>query len=80
MNDWLLTDDELVPICGFETTQGIDEYERDIARAQAEKMIDWLYETCPHGIGDFRDDDEVVTQCHRIDCSLCRRELVGDTE
>lgn len=34
-----------------------------------------LFETCPHGIGDFFDNDEVGTHCFCHACSKCMDEL-----
>ena len=40
MDDILLTDTELAAVAGLDL-QGIDDYERDIARAQLRKVVKW---------------------------------------
>ena len=37
MDELLLTDEELRKVCGWESVAGIDDYERDIAKAQLGK-------------------------------------------
>ncbi len=44
-------------------------------KAHTKALIEWLFGTCPHGIGDFRDDDESTTQCFRHACGQCMQQL-----
>ena len=38
-------------------------------------VVKWLFGTCPHNRGDFRDADDPVTQCYRHACGECMEEL-----
>ena len=53
---------------------GVERHE--IWQEGFDAAIKWLHETCPHGVGDFHDNDEPVTMCFRYACSSCMEELV----
>jgi len=65
----LLSDDEICKLVNDNPTDC--DWEKIVAQAQLQKIVQWLEEPCPHGIGDFRDDDLPVTQCRRRCCDLC---------
>ncbi len=47
------------------------------AQAQHKADVEYLEQPCPHGLGDFRDDDEyvVATLCYRRACDQCWQEF-----
>jgi len=72
--EWLLTEDELAQLSnifpeGFTGRVGLM-----IANAQAEKILNWGNETCPHDI--FGEG----TQCFKHACDMCWQTLSGEGE
>jgi hypothetical protein len=80
----LLTDEELQKACGFDSIDGIDDYERDIAKAQARKIFAELRKPCPHSIERKRQMDEpnvyTVIICKKRECPLCRAEMESEVQ
>ncbi len=53
----------------------LDTSEHKLLKAQALKLWNHLNEPCSHGIGDFHDNEDAVTMCHRFSCPKCMAEI-----
>jgi hypothetical protein len=51
-----------------------------IAKAQAKHLLKILKEPCPHGIGDFHDNDRAITMTTRFNCQECMAQIEKEIE
>ena len=52
-----------------------NSYAAAIAKSQARHLLRILKEPCEHCIGDFHDNDRVITMTFKRNCDLCWNEL-----